>query len=570
MWHLEEVPRPPVDVPPPLLALAVALLGATSCALESPSGLAAHSTTLPLSGPCPEEASSGLEYSDEVDSLRVEISGPGIAEPIVGEGGLTTLSIDGVPEGEARLVRVFGLGSSGSPVWRGVRKGVSVRADEDTALDVLLARVADLSCPRSPQRERRSFHTATVLQDGRVLLVGGAQSEGDASNTCGAGCTLLDATATAEVYDPTTGHFSDAGLLAVPRLLHQATLLDDGRVAISGGTSEALVVPVNAANPFPVKPRVSAVSLVEIWDPESNGFVSAEATDDPAGPRLFHAATLTEEGHLLLTGGVPGVASVNDLGNAKSDTTLCNKSSLQCIPGPPMSAPRAGHVAFRLDDGAVLVWGGSVDSSAGGYRPELMRAGTDDFVVADTAGFNDPRFNLFFPAATQYVGFRVLAAGGLVRSAEGTFSFSAIDKDGAARGAVYVFDAAQQPDGALSAGPYVGDTLDPLALQAPTFFGAAAPLPGGRRAVIAGGFSSLSMTPSDRLDVYDEEPFRVAPLSVAGEVRSLRESRGGLAAAGVGDGTVLFSGGSTPSGASRVPRLTAEVFADSKDPGSAP
>ncbi len=159
-----------------------------------------------------------------------------------------------------------------------------------------------------------------------------------------------------------------------------------------------------------------------------------------------------------------------------------------------------------------------------------------------------------------------------MRGADGTFSLSAIDKGGVARGPAYVFDfdTAQRPEGALSAGPYVDDVLDALALQAPVFLAAAAPLPGGRRAVIAGGFSSLAMTPSDRLDIYDEDPFRVAPISVSGEVRSLREGRGGLAAAGIGDGTVLFSGGSAAVGASRVPRLTAEVFADSKDPGETP
>jgi hypothetical protein len=567
VWHLWEVRRGFVDFSFALLALALAV----GCGVAPPSGLAAHSTTLPLSGPCPEDAQGGMEFTDEVSSLRVEITGPGINAPVVGEGSVTTLSIDGVPAGDSRRVRVLGLGSSGAPVWRGFRRDVSVRAGEDVALDVLLARVADLSCPRTPQRERRTFHSATVLNDGRVLLVGGARSEADAANTCGAGCTLLDATGSAELYDPTTGRFSDAGLLAVPRLLHQATLLEDGRVAISGGTIEALTVPVSAENPLPLKPRLSAISLVEIWDPASNGFVASAAVDDPNGPRIFHAAALTSDGNLLLTGGIPGPAPIHDLSNALSQTTLCNKSSLQCVAGPPMASPRAGHGIVSFDDGTVLVWGGSVSSAQGAFRPEILRSGENAFRSASTAGFNDPRFNLFFAATTRYVGFRALAAGGLVRGADGTFSLSAIDKGGVARGPVYVFDydAAQRPEGALSAGPYVDDVLDALALQAPTFFGAAAPLPGGRRAVLAGGFSSLAMTPSDRLDIYDEDPFRVAPLSVGGEVRSLREGRAGLTASGVGDGTVLFAGGSTDSGGGRVPRVTAEVFADSNDPGGA-
>ena len=58
----------------------------------------------------------------------------------------------------------------------------------------------------------RKAHTATLLQDGLVLVVGGDSDTG----------------ASAELYDPSTGTWSTAGSLNTPRRGHTATLLPDG------------------------------------------------------------------------------------------------------------------------------------------------------------------------------------------------------------------------------------------------------------------------------------------------------------------------------------------------------
>jgi hypothetical protein len=526
----------------------------------------------PLEGPCPESAQEGVEFAAEVDGVRVRVSGPGIEAPIEATGDLGAVTIDEVPEGEGRQVVLFGLDTAGSPAWRGVARDVTVTADQDSPIDVLLARIADLSCPRVPQTERRAFHTATRLNDGRVLLVGGARQDADASTICGDGCRSLDASGSAEIYDPRTGRFEAVGSLAIPRMFHAATLLEDGRVAISGGTSEALAVPIGPSNPFPFKPRLGAISLIEVFDPETEQF--GQSVDDPNGPRMFHATSTTEEGWLLITGGVPNQQAVNDLSNAVSDSTLCDQS-FNCVAGPAMKRRRAGHSMYLLETGDVVVWGGSVETGdeAGlpGYKPEIMRPGADGFELVDTAGFASNAFNLFFAATTQYVDFRVLSAGGLIRDDSGSFTLSTRDDAGTLRGAVYVFDGRQGTAGALSAGPYndAGE-LQPLMTSVPTFLGAAAPLPGGSRAVLAGGFSSLNLTPSATLDLYGEDPFAVLPLTVNQVPRALREGRGGLRAVGIGDGTVLFSGGETDDGAGgRTPRVTSEIFADPEDPEDA-
>jgi hypothetical protein len=71
----------------------------------------------------------------------------------------------------------------------------------------------------------RQQHTATLLRDGRVLVAGGYEYDGVHWN-------VLSAT---ELYDPGTGKFSPIGSMGQPRMEQTATLLDDGRVLIAGG-----------------------------------------------------------------------------------------------------------------------------------------------------------------------------------------------------------------------------------------------------------------------------------------------------------------------------------------------
>ncbi len=70
----------------------------------------------------------------------------------------------------------------------------------------------------------RSGHTATLLDDGRVLLAGGS-----------AGVDLFGSESTAEIYDPARQRSVLTGAMERGRKGHSATLLDDGRVLIAGG-----------------------------------------------------------------------------------------------------------------------------------------------------------------------------------------------------------------------------------------------------------------------------------------------------------------------------------------------
>jgi hypothetical protein len=74
----------------------------------------------------------------------------------------------------------------------------------------------------------RDFHSATLLPDGAVLVAGGAGQSGS-------GQGLLPPLAGAEIYDPATSTFSATGNLTSVRYGHTATLLNNGQVLLTGG-----------------------------------------------------------------------------------------------------------------------------------------------------------------------------------------------------------------------------------------------------------------------------------------------------------------------------------------------
>ncbi|HYO58202.1 Kelch repeat-containing protein, partial [Archangium sp.] len=121
--------------------------------------------------------------------------------------------------------------------------------------------------------EPRTWHTATLLPNGKVLVSGGY---GGSSGT---------PLATAKVYDPASGTWSAAVSMASPRERLTAPLLPSGKVLVSGGYGGNYGSPLAAA---------------EVYDPASGTWSAAASM---ALSRSNHTATLLPNGKVLVSGG---------------------------------------------------------------------------------------------------------------------------------------------------------------------------------------------------------------------------------------------------------------------------
>ncbi len=171
----------------------------------------------------------------------------------------------------------------------------------------------------------RFSHTATTLQDGRVLVVGGFTS------------ALKN---TPELYDPATGKWKLAGEPHHARVRHTATLLADGKVLVAGNG------PPNSAS-------------AEIYDPVHDewflvGFL--------ATGREGHVAVRLNDGWVLVQGGLSEEAA--------SSAEIYNPARSLWTSAGSTQYPRLGHTLTLLSHrgpaqlggrSQVLVAGGSAN-----------------------------------------------------------------------------------------------------------------------------------------------------------------------------------------------------------------
>jgi len=177
--------------------------------------------------------------------------------------------------------------------------------------------------PTGNMTDARFMHAAALLNNGKVLIAGGA-----VSNTAAP-------LATAELYDPSTGAFTNTGPMTIGREQHTATLLADGRVLIAGGEIAA-----SSGN-------LQATASAEIYDPTTGTF---SATGSMATARSFHTATLLPAGTVLVAGG----GGDNPTAEVFDPTT----GTFSITGG--MEVGRSGHTATLLSNGSVLVAGGGL------------------------------------------------------------------------------------------------------------------------------------------------------------------------------------------------------------------
>jgi hypothetical protein len=121
----------------------------------------------------------------------------------------------------------------------------------------------------------RGRHTATLLTNGKVLVVGGVRYNPSTGSP-----TYF---ASSELYDPTTRRWSATGALPIPRAEHTATLLPSGKVLVTGGRNSSGVL-----------------ASSELYDPATGSW---SATGGLANACYDHTATLLPNGKVLVAGG---------------------------------------------------------------------------------------------------------------------------------------------------------------------------------------------------------------------------------------------------------------------------
>jgi predicted amidohydrolase YtcJ len=147
--------------------------------------------------------------------------------------------------------------------------------------------------------QNRTGHSATLLADDKVLIIGGAWY----SNI-------------AELYDYATDSWSTSGSMnVIRRNNHTATLLPDGKVLVAGGFVEA------------------ATAKAEIFDPATSIF---SVTDSMTTPRMQHRATRLMNGDVLITGGYDGKNTIKSAELFIVETTTAVRRD-----NPLMSHPEA-------------------------------------------------------------------------------------------------------------------------------------------------------------------------------------------------------------------------------------
>ena len=155
-------------------------------------------------------------------------------------------------------------------------------ADETPPFEVPAALATDSSFESGGTGAPTVFHTATLLNDGKVLFAGGYASGG-----LGGCCTL----AASMLFDPATLTSTRIGDLAIPRYEHTATLLRNGDVLVVGGQATTSYWPAVQYRNIDSVERLAAGSTTWTVAPTLNV------------ARSGHTATLLADGRVLVVGG---------------------------------------------------------------------------------------------------------------------------------------------------------------------------------------------------------------------------------------------------------------------------
>jgi hypothetical protein len=196
----------------------------------------------------------------------------------------------------------------------------------------------------------RWLHTATLLNNGKVLIAGGIQG------SRGGGAALTSA----ELYDPATGTFTVTGSMLSDRAQHTATLLHSGEVLIAGGWNGHRA---DAPDDPPWDPL-----FAELFDPSTGSFKS---TGSMSTTRIGHSATSLSDGRVLMLGGIPALQNIHEQPPDPMYAEVYDPATGAFSPVLDINLSQVGYSTTLLTDGRVLIAGGT-DANAVLASAELI------------------------------------------------------------------------------------------------------------------------------------------------------------------------------------------------------
>ncbi len=326
-----------------------------------------------------------------------------------------------------------------------------------------LAQSAGKFVPTGNLNAPRIGHAATLLNDGRVLIPGGSRVDETPINS-------------AELYDPTAGTFYPTANMTISRTGHTATLLLDGRVLITGGYTEG-----------------DFGASAELFDPATGAFT---LTGNMHEARVYHSATLLSTGKVLISGADERSLELYDPATGAFTPTGYANGSAYGVP------------ATRLLNGNVLLGGYH-------YGPD---AALYDTASGSIRAFSFPDLvHVFGYSATLLTNGKVLLAGGFSPPAGVCCAYlydpnsETFQTIGALAGAADFHTATLLPSGhVLIVGGGFAELYDPVsgtsakigATTRPRWGHSATLLRDGRVLVVGGEENSWDSTPESTAELY--------------------------------------------------------------------
>ena len=291
-----------------------------------------------------------------VMQIAITAYGPDITTPIqaksaISMGATGTIVVPNIPLGTARNIVFEGFLSDGTTlVSRGETGPIDLTSQtQPQAITIFVqpadsfayANSSDAPTVCAALMQPRAAHTATVLENGTVLIAGGFYYSGSSS-------TNQQYTGSTEIFDPTTGHITVGPEMKPARAYHTATHLPGTPLTvIAGGESSGSTAIPNAV----------------IYDESSNTFSAVSLHETPGG-RTRHAAVLAPAANgttqLLLLGGYSG-SDAKNAANPLSSGEIFNPATQKFSDAGlkfPNNVGIAEANAIVTSDGRVMVAGG--------------------------------------------------------------------------------------------------------------------------------------------------------------------------------------------------------------------